>query len=167
MLHARRISASLAAPSWWRRRAECLMRRRPRSSSSSSSSSSSGIGERRRRRAGRIFLSTSVVSGFRVPLTLADVHLRHEHLPFLYVFRSNLDPDRLISSLSEVLRRYPILGATVVGLSPPPENDGRLWGAGGVCDIVSPALVCDAGNTVPVSFDSIDMTLDQWRRGMQ
>ena len=126
--------------------------RRSRSSSSSSSSASSSIGVRR---TGRIFLSTSVVEAFRVPLTLADVHLRREQLPFLYVFRSTLDPDRLVSSLREVLGRYPILGATVVGL--PPRHPGGVCGGG------LPALECDAGDTVPVSFDACDLTLDQWQ----
>ena len=136
-----------------RRRVRCS-----RSSSSSSSSSSRNIGVRRR--TSRIFLSTSVVETFRVPLTLADVHLRREQLPFLYVFRSTLDPDRLVSSLREVLGRYPILGATVVGVHPRPTPGGGGFGGGGW---LLPALECDAGDTVPVSFDDSDMTLDQWQ----
>ena len=136
-----------------RRRVRCL-----RSSSSSSSWSSRNIGVRRR--TSRIFLSTSVVETFRVPLTLADVHLRREQLPFLYVFRSTLDPDRLVSSLREVLGRYPILGATVVGVHPRPTPGGGGFGGGGW---LLPALECDAGDTVPVSFDDSDLTLDQWQ----
>ena len=123
-----------------RRRVRCS-----RSSSSSSSSSSRNIGVRRR--TSRIFLSTSVVETFRVPLTLADVHLRREQLPFLYVFRSTLDPDRLVSSLREVLGRYPILGATVVGVHPRPTPGGGGFGGRGW---LLPALECDAGDTVPV-----------------
>ena len=123
----------------------------PRWCSFSSSSSSRGIvvDERRRRRTttagnGRIFLPTSVVARHRVPLTLADVHLRNEALPFLYLFRIALDRERLVSSLREVLRRYPILGAAV--------SDDFLY------------LECHPADVVPVSFDAVDVTLDEWRR---
>jgi len=139
-----------------RRRVRCS--RSTSSSLSSSSTSRCDIGARRR--TSRIFLSTSVVETFRVPLTLADVHLRREQLPFLYVFRSTLDPDRLVSSLREVLGRYPILGATVVGVHPRPTPGGGGFGGGGW---LLPALECDAGDTVPVSFDDSDLTLDQWQ----
>ena len=145
-----------------RRRVRCSLSTSSSSSSSSSSTSSSDIGARRR--TSRIFLSTSVVETFRVPLTLADVHLRREQLPFLYVFRSTLDRDRLVSSLREVLGRYPILGATVVGLPPsrrPPPGGGGAFGGGGGGSL--PALECKAGDTVPVSFDDSDLTLDQWQ----
>ena len=156
MFRARGISTPPAV------RAGLRLAERPRRRvrcSRSSSSSSRNIGVRRR--TSRIFLSTSVVETFRVPLTLADVHLRREQLPFLYVFRSTLDHDRLVSSLREVLGRYPILGATVVGLpsSRQPPGGGGFGGGGGLL----PALECDAGDTVPVSFDDSDLTLDQWQ----
>ena len=64
-------------------------------------------------RTDRIFLSTSVKEEFSVRLALTDVHLQHEQLPFAYAFRATLDPDQLISLPSEVLCRYPVLGATV------------------------------------------------------
>ena len=101
----------------------------------------------------RLFLSTNVVTSFRVPLTIADIHLRHEQLPFLYVFRSTLDQTKLISSLLEVIQRYPILGATVDLHSNDAYNRQMM-----------PALVCNVGNTVPISFGTSDMTLEEWRR---
>lgn len=115
-------------------------------SSSSNSSHQTMIGR-------RLFLSTNVVTPFRVPLTIADMHLRHEHLPFLYVFRSTLDQTKLISSLIEVIKRYPILGATVDLHSNDAYNRRRM-----------PALECNVGNTVPMSFGTSDMTLEEWRR---
>mmetsp|Transcript_21971 Transcript_21971/g.53159 ORF Transcript_21971/g.53159 Transcript_21971/m.53159 type:complete len:564 (+) Transcript_21971:127-1818(+) len=96
-------------------------------------------------RSNRLFLSTAVAERFSVPLTLADVHLRDEQLPFAYAFRHELDSDKLISSLKEVLRRYPILGATV-DFSP-----GNI-----------PTLDCDINDTVPISFGNSELTLDQW-----
>ena len=80
-----------------------------------------------------------------MPLTLADVYLRDEQLPFAYAFRDTLDSDRLISSLKEVLRRYPILGATA---------DFSLG--------KRPTLECNINNFVPISFGKSDLTLDQW-----
>lgn len=93
----------------------------------------------------RIFLSTAVTKRFGVPLTLADVFLRDEQLPFAYAFRETLDSAQLISSLKEVLRRYPILGATA-DFSPG----------------TTPTLECNVEDTVPMSFGESDLTLDQW-----
>ncbi|KAL3793682.1 hypothetical protein HJC23_010254 [Cyclotella cryptica] len=93
----------------------------------------------------RIFLSTHVTEKFSVPLTLADVYLRDEQLPFAYAFRDTLDCESLISSWKEVLRRYPILGATA-DFSP-----GKV-----------PTLECNVHDTVPMSFGESDLTLDQW-----
>ena len=59
----------------------------------------------------RQFISTSVTEPFAVPLTLSDVHLKDEQLPFAYVFKDTLDSQRLIDSFGEILRRYPILGS--------------------------------------------------------
>ncbi|KAL7479676.1 hypothetical protein ACHAW6_005413 [Cyclotella cf. meneghiniana] len=93
----------------------------------------------------RIFLSTHVTEKISVPLTLADVYLRDEQLPFAYAFRDTLNSQNLISSLKEVLRRYPILGATA-DFSP-----GKV-----------PTLDCNVHDVVPMSFGESDLTLDQW-----
>lgn len=93
----------------------------------------------------RIFLSTSVKKSFSVPLTLADVHLRDEQLPFAYAFRETLDADRLVTSLQEVLQRYPILGATT------DFSEGKV-----------PTLVCTEFDSVPFSIGQSDLTLDEW-----
>jgi len=93
----------------------------------------------------RVFLSTSCTKRFTVPLTLTDIHLRNEQLPFAYVFKETLDQHKLVSSLKEVLKRYPILGAT------PTFSPGNV-----------PMLVCDIGDDVPMSFGGSDLTLDQW-----
>jgi hypothetical protein len=91
----------------------------------------------------RLFLSTSVTKSFSVPLTLADAHLRDEQLPFAYAFKETLDRNKLISSLKEVLQRYPILGSTP--------------------DFTSiPMLVCSSEDTVPLSFGVSDLTLEEW-----
>lgn len=96
-------------------------------------------------RTNRIFVSTTVAEPFSVPLTLTDVHLRHEQLPFAYAFRATLDSDKLVSSLREVLRRYPILGGTV------DFSSGKV-----------PTLECNVEDTVPMSFGRSEFTLDQW-----
>ena len=93
----------------------------------------------------RLFLSTSVTKSFSVPLTLADVYLRDEQLPFAYAFKETLDSNKLITSLKEVLRRYPILGATAD------------FTAGTV-----PSLECKIDDTVSISFGDSDLTLDEW-----
>lgn len=93
----------------------------------------------------RLYLSTSVTKSFSVPLTLADVYLRDEHLPFAYAFREILDRNKLISSLEEVLHRYPIVGAS------PDFSHGTV-----------PTLECNFGDVVPVSFSQSEMTLDEW-----
>jgi hypothetical protein len=93
----------------------------------------------------RIFLPTSVKEPFSVPLTLADVYLRDEQLPFAYAFRETLNADKLVSSLSEVVRRYPIIGATA------DFSHGKI-----------PTLVCGVTDTVPMSFGVSDLTLDEW-----
>ena len=93
----------------------------------------------------RLFLSTSCTKRVTVPLTLTDIHLRNEQLPFAYVFKETLDQHKLVSSLKEVLKRYPILGAT------PTFSPGNV-----------PMLVCDINDNVPISFVESDSTIDQW-----
>lgn len=88
---------------------------------------------------------TNVKASFQVPLTLADVHLRHEQLPFCYFFEETLDAEQLCSSLERTLKRYPIIG-------------GRL----SVKDV--PVIQCQPGNSIPMSFANCQATLQEWRR---
>lgn len=93
----------------------------------------------------RQYISTAVTEPFAVPLTLSDVYLKDEQLPFAYVFRETLDSQRLVDSLGEILRRYPILGS---------QKD---FTAGKI-----PTLQCSKGDCVTVSFDESKKTLEEW-----
>ena len=93
----------------------------------------------------RQYISTSVTEPFTVPLTLSDVYLKDEQLPFAYVFRETLDSQRLIDSFGEILRRYPILGS---------QKD---FTAGKI-----PALQCSKGDNVTLSFGESKETLEEW-----
>jgi hypothetical protein len=78
-----------------------------------------------------------------VRLTLADVHLRREQLPFCYFFEERLDPDLLEASLQSVLKHFPILGGTA-------SRDGYL------------SIQCRDTDHVPLSFGTINMSLADW-----
>jgi len=78
-----------------------------------------------------------------IPLTVVDVHLRHEQLPFAYFFDETLDADLLTTSLAKVLRAFP-------------QTGGRLDN--------HVAIQCTKHDTVPLSFGKIDMTLTEWQR---
>ena len=93
----------------------------------------------------RQYISTSVAEPFTVPLTLSDVYLKDEQLPFAYVFRETLDSQRLIDSFGEILRRYPILGS---------QKD---FTAGKI-----PTLQCSKGDSVTMSFGGSKDTLEEW-----
>ena len=92
----------------------------------------------------RIFLLTPVTEPFSVPLTLADVQLRNEQLPFAYMFRSTLDAERLTTSFREVLRRYPIIGTKA------------NFKAGKI-----PTLEGSVDDTVSMSFGYSESTLEE------
>jgi hypothetical protein len=83
-------------------------------------------------------------SRYSIPLTVSDVHLRHEQLPFAYFFRETLDEAKLESSLRNVLQHFPILG-------------GRL-----ACNRL--AIQCDPDDSVPYTVGDIDISLDDWLR---
>lgn len=93
----------------------------------------------------RQFISTSVTEPFAVPLTLSDVHLKDEQLPFAYVFKDTLDSQRLIDSFGEILRRYPILGS---------RTD---FAAGKI-----PTLQCSKDDNVSMSFGESTNSLEDW-----
>ncbi|KAL3930695.1 MAG: hypothetical protein SGARI_004408, partial [Bacillariaceae sp.] len=93
----------------------------------------------------RTFLSTQVKEPFSVPLTLTDVFLRHEQLPFAYAFRATLDKKKLVTSFQEILKRYPILGASVC-----------------IANEKVPTLEWTNEDTVPFAFGTSDQTLDEW-----
>jgi len=93
-------------------------------------------------------LSTSVLKPFSVPLTLADVHLRNEQLPFAYFFRKKLSPDQLVDSLKEILKRYPLLGANA--------NFNSI-----------PSVDCHPDDTVPISFSNSTLTLTEGMNEMK
>ena len=91
------------------------------------------------------FISTSVTEPFAVPLTLSDVQLKGEQLPFAYAFKETLDYQRLIDSFGEILRRYPILGS---------RTD---FAAGKI-----PTLQCSKDDNVSMSFGESTNSLEDW-----
>ena len=81
---------------------------------------------------------------FTVPLSLSDVHLREEELPFAYFFRETLDADALKSSLRRVLEHFPVLGGRI----PSPTFE---------------AIHCNPmEDTIPLTFGEINTTIDEW-----
>jgi hypothetical protein len=89
-----------------------------------------------------LLIPTMSDSRYSIPLTVSDVHLRHEQLPFAYFFRETLDEATLESSLRSVLRHFPILG-------------GRL-----ACSRL--VIQCDPDDSVPFAVGDIDISLDDW-----
>jgi hypothetical protein len=75
-------------------------------------------------------------------MTLIDVHLRDEQLPFAYFFHETLCRSKLESSLSRVLQNYPILGGTT-----------------NLCDGV---IECHPDDSVSLSFGKSELSLHQW-----
>jgi hypothetical protein len=94
----------------------------------------------------RLTVPTGTGAEFRevsIPLTLTDVHLRHEQLPFAYFFHQTLDQKLLISSLKRVLERYPVVGATL-----------NLRGI--------PSLEIRSGDYVPVAIGRSPVVFSEW-----
>ena len=58
-------------------------------------------------------IPTGLDEPLAVPMTLIDVHLRDEQLPFCYFFHETLDAHLLQASLEKLLKQYPILGGTL------------------------------------------------------
>jgi len=90
----------------------------------------------------RTSVSTSVDDFFSIPLTLVDVHLRDEQLPFAYFFNETLDAAKLESSLARVLQSYPVLGGRVN------LNTGKIE--------------CHPSDFVSLSFTESGSTLQEW-----
>jgi hypothetical protein len=91
-----------------------------------------------------LLIPTLSNSRYSIPLTVSDIHLRHEQLPFAYFFRETLDEATLESSLRSVLRHFPILGGSLAC--------SRL------------VIQCDTFDTVPLAIGDIDISLDDWLR---
>lgn len=95
--------------------------------------------ERRQRRKN---VTTSVDNFFTVPLTLVDVHLKDEQLPFAYFFHETLNATELESSLARVLQSYPILGGKV--------------------NLENGVIECHPENSISLSFTESELTLQEW-----
>ena len=89
-------------------------------------------------------IPTNLVEPITVPMTLIDVHLRDEQLPFCYFFHDTLDADLLQASLAKLLNQYPILGGTL--------NIGR-----GTIDLTP-------GDSVSLSFSKSDTSMQEMLR---
>ena len=88
-------------------------------------------------------ISTQTVS-HRIPLSIVDIHLRHEQLPFGYFFRETLDEQDLEDSLRSILKDFPQTG-------------------GVICQSHT-AIQCHPDDTVHVSFGRINLTFDEWQQ---
>lgn len=85
----------------------------------------------------------TLTEAHRVPLSLVDIHLRHEQLPFCYFFRETLDEVALEESLRVVLQDFP-------------QTGGRICPS-------HLAIQCEADDVVSLSFGRINTTLDEWQ----
>jgi hypothetical protein len=82
---------------------------------------------------------------FTVPLTVADVQLRHEQLPFAYFFATPLCATRLQASLTTVVQQQ----FAVAG--------------GHICPATYTSIVCQPDvDTIPLSFATVNGTLAAW-----
>ena len=88
-------------------------------------------------------VSTLVEQDFGVPLTIADVHLRNEQLPFAYFFPQTLCQDQLLVSLSTILPNFPVLG-------------------GAVTDVRCLSIQCKTTDSIPCTFATSDQSLEYW-----
>lgn len=86
---------------------------------------------------------------FTVPLTVADVHLRHEQLPFAYFFAETLCPTQLEASLTAVLQQQ----FAVAG--------------GRICAATYTAIECHNNDTIPLSFANVNATLAEWNTAVE
>lgn len=84
----------------------------------------------------------------RVPLTLIDVQLRDEQLPFAFFFDETLDFDKLASSLEQVLKNYPVMSGRI-------DFEGK--------DASSPvAIQCGPEDAVSLSYGFSEKPLSFW-----
>jgi len=93
-----------------------------------------------------ILLPVGTALSQRVALPVADVHLRHESLPFAFFFAepSRLCEEALTASLQRVLQQH----FAVAG--------------GRIADCYT-AIQCEPDDTVPLSFAQVDCTLQEWQ----
>ena len=80
----------------------------------------------------------------RIPLSIVDMHLRHEQLPFCYFFEETLDEEALLASLQVVLRDFPQMG-------------------GSICNISHTAIQCQPDDTVHISLGRMNTSLEDWQ----
>ncbi|KAI2491182.1 hypothetical protein MHU86_23377 [Fragilaria crotonensis] len=88
-------------------------------------------------------VSTGVEHNFGVPLTIADVHLRHEQLPFAYFFPIPLCEDQLLASLSATLPQFAVLGGAIL--------DDRCL-----------SIQCRTTDFIPCTFSTSDQSKEYW-----
>jgi Transferase family len=93
-----------------------------------------------------VHVSVGTTKRFTVPLTVADVHLRHDQLPFAYFFDETLCAAALETSLAAVLQQQ----FAVAG--------GRLCESSQLTRIE-----CCPDDTIPLSFATINATLSEWK----
>jgi Transferase family len=103
------------------------------------------VSTRSRHQISATFIKEETSSGcFHIPLTVSDVHLRHEQLPFAYFFRETLDAQLLKCSLRRVLRHFPVVSGKVLSQT-------------------FQAVHCDPSrDTIPLAFGDVNATLDEW-----
>ena len=84
---------------------------------------------------------------FRIPLTVTDIHLRLEQLPFCYYFDETLVQEQLEESLAQTLRQFPQMG-------------------GRICKDSYLAILCDPSDTVQLSFGTMqkDISIEEWQQ---
>ena len=87
----------------------------------------------------------TLTESHRIPLSIVDVHLRHEQLPFCYFFQETLDETALEESLKSILQDFPQIGGKICGSS-------------------HAAIQCEPEDMVGLSFGKINMTLQEWQR---
>ncbi len=89
----------------------------------------------------RSLVSTQVKKKFSVPISVADIHLRNEQLPFAYFFDARLDPSELQDSFSKVLKYFPTAGGKLINYQ---------------------QIRCSPSDFVPISFVDAEMTMQEW-----
>lgn len=77
-----------------------------------------------------------------VPLSVADVHLRNEELPFGYFFKETLDEAELETALRVVLQDFPQMGGAI--------SSSHTF------------IQCTPNDTVQLAFGRINMTVEEW-----
>lgn len=88
-------------------------------------------------------ISTQTTNDFNIPLSISDVHLRNEQLPFAYFFDAPLSNEDLEASLIQTLPHFAPAGGTILNYQ---------------------SIECTVNDTVPLTFTKFDrdMTLQKW-----